>query len=152
MRLLLATLPILDAAFCQRKGGKAAVTCEGSGQNKKCWPSDDCAKRLNVQEKARKCVEEHCGTGERPGLKAWGPMCLDRCRATLWRATARQLVAPVIEDRRRLSLVQWAGDLWHPGASLPPHPIRNASSLGSSNRRAAFAEALEKNYVTGNGS
>ena len=99
--------PLADAAFCQRKGGKAAVTCEGGGANKRCWPSDDCAKRLNVQEKARKCVEEHCGTGERPGLKAWGAMCLDRCRATLWRATARQLVAPVIEDRRRLSLVLW---------------------------------------------
>ena len=97
-------LPLADAAFCQR-GGKGAVTCEGSGQNKKCWPSDDCAKRLNVQEKARKCVEEHCGTGERKGLKAWGPMCLDKCRATLWRATARQLVSPVIEDRQRLPLV-----------------------------------------------
>ena len=36
-------LPLADAAFCQR-GGKGAVTCEGSGANKKCWPSDDCAK------------------------------------------------------------------------------------------------------------
>ena len=148
---LLATSPVLDAAFCQRKGGKAAVTCEGGGATKKCWPSEDCAKRLNVQEKARKCVEEHCGTGERKGLKAWGPMCLDRCRATLWRATARQLVAPVIEDSRRLPLVMWGGDLWHAQEPLPPHPIRNASSLGVQIRRIAFAEALEKNYVSGMG-
>ena len=141
---LAATPCAVESVFCQRKGGKAAVTCEGSGQHKKCWPSDDCAKRLNVQEKARKCVEEHCGTGERPGLKAWGAMCLDRCRATLWRATARRVVAPVIEDRRRLSLVLWGGDLWGAGAPLPPHPIRNASSLGVQLRRTAFAEALEK--------
>ena len=31
--LLLAALPSSETAFCQRKGGKAAVTCEGSGQN-----------------------------------------------------------------------------------------------------------------------
>ena len=30
---LLAALPSTDAAFCQR-GGKGAVTCEGSGANK----------------------------------------------------------------------------------------------------------------------
>ena len=50
---LAATPCAVESAFCQR-GGKGAVTCEGSGANKKCWPSDDCAKRLNVQEKARK--------------------------------------------------------------------------------------------------
>ena len=63
------------------------------------------------------------------------------------RTTALQLVAPVIEDRQRLSLVQWAGDLWQAQEPLPPHPIRNASSLALQIRRAAFAEALEKNYV-----
>ena len=112
--------PLADAAFCQRKGGKAAVTCEGGGANKRCWPSDDCAKRLNVLEKARKCVEEHCGTGERPGLKAWGPMCPDRCRA-LWRQ--RRGSGAVIEDRK-IALVQWRVTSGRP-EPLPLHPIRN---------------------------
>ena len=66
-----------------------------------------------MQEKA-KCVEEHRGPGAE-GPEGLGPMCLDKCRATLWRATpARQLVSPIIEDRQRLPLVQWAGHLGMP--------------------------------------
>ena len=147
----LAAPPLTEAAFCQRKGGGAALTCEGAGPAKKCWPSADCARKLNVQERARTCVEEHCVTGDRPGYKDWGAMCLEKCRAVLWRATARRLVAPVVEDRQRPPLVEWRGDLWGAGAPLPPHPLRNASALAAQIRRAAFAEALEERYVRGMG-
>lgn len=146
--MLLLALQGAHAAFCQRNG-KAALTCEGEGATKKCWPSEACARKLDVKEKARTCVEEHCGTGERPGLKAWGPMCLERCRAQLWRATSRQLVAPIIDEATRSPLVAWKGDLWRPNEApdLPPSALLNASQFVRQMRRAAFDEALDKNYA-----
>ena len=105
-----------------------------------------------MQEKLRKCVEEHCGTGERPGLKAWGAMCLDRCRATLWRATQRRS-----SSRPSLKILVKDCPLFY-GMVIYGMPGSRYRRIPSGTRlpwlfksRSRPSPRLEKNYVPGMG-